>query len=56
MVEVAATKPPVEVEVGARILDKSPGDVAGSVTTTPSMGGTTVRSTSRMRVRMPRNR
>ena len=54
--EAAATKPPVAVEDGARILAKATGDVAGTVTTLPSMGGTTAPSASRMRLRMPRNR
>ena len=54
--EVAATNPPVEVEDGARILAKTTGDVAGTVTILPSMGGTTAPSASRMRLRMPRNR
>ena len=54
--EVAATKPPVEVEDGARILAKTTGDVAGIVTFLPSMGGTTAPPASRMRLNMPRNR
>ena len=54
--EVVATKHPVEVEDGARILAKSTGDVAGTVTILPSMGGTTAPSASRMRLRMPKNR
>ena len=54
--EIAATKPPVEVEDGVRILAKTTGDVAGTVTTLPSIGGTTAPSASRMRLRMPRNR
>ena len=54
--EVAATNPPVEVEDGARILTKTTGDVAGTVTILPSMGGTTAPSASRMRLNMPRNR
>ena len=54
--EVAATKPPVELEDGAMILAKTTGDVAGTVTTLPSIGGTTAPSASRMRLRMPRNR
>ena len=39
--EVAATKPPVEVEEGAKVLAKTTEGVAGTVTTLPSMGGTT---------------
>ena len=54
--EVAATKPPVEVEDGAWILAKITGDVAGTVATLPSMGGTAAPSTSRKRLRMPKNR
>ena len=37
--EVAATKPPVEVEDGARIPAKTKGDVAAIVTILPSMDG-----------------
>ena len=54
--EVAATKPPVKLEDGAMILAKTTGDVAGTLATLPSMGGTTAPSASRMRLRMPRNR
>ena len=54
--EVAATNPPVKVEDGSRILANTTGEVAGTVTILPSMGGTTVPSASRMRLRMPRNR
>ena len=37
--EVAATKPPVEIEDGARIMAKSSRDVAGTVINLPSTVG-----------------
>ena len=53
--EVASTKPPVEVEDGARILDKTAGDVAGTVTILPTMGGA-LPPADRMRLKISRNR
>ena len=53
--EVVATNPSVEVEDGARILDKTAGDVAGTVTILPTMGGA-LPPADRMRLKISRNR
>ena len=54
--EVAATKPPVEVEDRARIMAKTTRDVAGTVIILPSTGGKTAPFVSRMRRKLPKNR
>ena len=54
--EVVATNPSVEVEDGARILAKTTGYIAGTVTILLTMGGTTAPSASRMRLRVLRDR